>query len=56
MSDYVDYPLGTRVKIKKDGREGDAFESALGYISVFLDDDNGELSIFKLDKVEIQFK
>ena len=53
MSDYINYPLGTRIRLKKDGKEGDAFESALGFISVFLDDMDGEQSLFRLNEVEI---
>jgi hypothetical protein len=37
MSDFIDYPLGTRIMIKSTGEHGEAFESALGTISVFID-------------------
>ena len=33
LSQYKNYPLGTRVKIIETGEEGDAFESASGFIS-----------------------
>lgn len=40
MSDYKSYPIDTRVKIISTGEEGEAFESILGTISVFIDNDN----------------
>ena len=34
---YEQYPNETRVMIKSTGEHGEAFESALGFISVFID-------------------
>jgi hypothetical protein len=51
MSDYKSYPNNTRVKIKSTGQQGEAFESALGTISVFIDNET-KCRYFKLDDVE----
>ena len=51
MADYKQYPLDTVVKIKETGQLGDAFESALGYISVFIEDEE-KCRYYKLEDVE----
>jgi hypothetical protein len=50
MSDYKEYEE-QRVRVKETGEEGEAFESALGFISVFLDG-NRNAKYFKIDEVE----
>ena len=50
MSDYVIYPPRTFVKIKETGKVGEAFESSLGFISVFNDKD--KCRYYKLEDVE----
>ncbi len=37
ITDYKIYPKNTRVRIKSTGETGEAFERALGCISVFID-------------------
>jgi len=54
MTDYKQYPPNTRVRIKSTGEEGEAFESLLGYITVFLND--GECEYYKLGNVEFLAK
>ena len=49
--DYTDYPLHTRVKIKSTSETGDAFESMLNTISVFIDGED-ECRYFDLKDVE----
>lgn len=51
MSSYTNYPVGTRIKVKESGIKGDAFESALGYVAVFLDGEE-KVKILKLNQVE----
>jgi hypothetical protein len=51
MSNYISYPIDTRVKIKSTSEEGEAFESALGFISVFIDDEK-KCRYFELEDVE----
>ena len=48
---YKNHELGTKVRVKETGEIGEAFESALGYISVFV---VGErfCRYFKLEDVE----
>lgn len=50
MSDYVNYHPGTLVVIKSTNEKGEAFESALGYISVFINGEN-KCQIFELSDV-----
>ena len=52
LSQYKNYPLGTRVKIIETGEEGDAFESASGFISVQPD---GEATYRFFRMSDIQF-
>lgn len=52
MSDYKSYPIDTRVKIISTGEEGEAFESILGTISVFIDNDN---RVRYYDMEDVQF-
>lgn len=56
MSSYKNYKIGTKVTIKATGQTGEAFESALGYISVFLDEDgdNAKAKIFEIEEVDIE--
>lgn len=51
MSDYKEYPEDTRVRIISTGEEGEAFESAFGYISVAIDG-NSKYRMFLLSDVE----
>lgn len=48
--EYTDYPIGVRVLVR--GKEGDAFERLGDTISVFLDDDDGRVSFYKIEEVE----
>ena len=50
MSDFEEYPVGTRVLIKSTGEHGEAFESLLGTITVFIDGEE-KCRAFKLDDV-----
>ena len=47
---YVNYPQNTMVQIIETGEKAEAFESALGYISVFIDGIDKAV-ILKLDEV-----
>jgi hypothetical protein len=49
MSDYKEYPSDTMVRINQTGELGEAFESFMGYISVFIED---ECKFFKIEDVE----
>ena len=51
MSDYKLYPQGTKVKIISTGEEGEAFETALGTISVFIDDEE-KCSYYSYHEIE----
>jgi hypothetical protein len=51
MSDYISYPIGTKVRIKSTQELGEAFESALGVISVFIDGED-KCRFFDFNDVE----
>ena len=51
MSDYKEYPSDTMVRIKETGELGEAFESSLGYISVFIEGED-DCRFFKIEDVE----
>lgn len=51
--DYISYDLDVRVRIKSTNEYGDAFESALGYMSVFIDGEDG-CRMFEIDDIEWQ--
>jgi len=40
MSDFKEYPPGTRVMVKSTGEHGEAFESLLGFVSLAVDGDD----------------
>jgi len=48
-SDYKKYPLNTMVRIIETGEVGEAFESSLGYISVFIEE---KCRFFKIEEIE----
>jgi hypothetical protein len=50
MNDYKNYPSETRVLIKSTGEHGEAFESGMGMISVFIDGED-KCRYFTLDDV-----
>lgn len=50
-SDYKQYKPDTRVKVKSTEEYGDAFESTLGFISVFIDG-HDKCQYYKLDNIE----
>jgi len=47
--EYKKYPSNTKVKIKSTGEVGEAFESTLGFISIFIED---KCQYYKIDEVE----
>lgn len=47
--EYKKYSPNTKVKIKSTGEVGEAFESTLGFISVFIED---KCDYFRIDEVE----
>lgn len=51
MSEYKQYPTGTMVLIKSLGEQGEAFESAMGFISVWVGDE-AACRYFEMDDVE----
>ena len=51
ITDYKTYPKNTRVRIKPTGETGEAFERALGCISVFIDGEN-KCRYFYMNDVE----
>lgn len=51
MSSYISYKQGTRIVIKSTGEQGEAFESVLGHISIFIDGEK-KCKYFKLEDVE----
>ena len=51
MSEYKQYPTGTMVIIKSLGEQGEAFESAMGFISVWVGDE-AACRYFEMDDVE----
>jgi len=51
--EYHSYGIEDRVRIKSTNEYGDAFESAMGYISVFIDGEDG-CRYFDIDDVEFQ--
>jgi hypothetical protein len=51
MSDFVEYPLETMVRIKSTDEIGEAYESAFGFITVFVEG-NDKAQIFPMDDVE----
>lgn len=50
MSDYRQYPQGTKVRLST-GEEGEAFESAFGYISIWVGDED-KCRYFNLNEVK----
>lgn len=51
MTDYKQYELCVKVRIKETGEVGEAFESAFGYISVFVGEDR-KCTYYKLEDIE----
>lgn len=51
MSSYINYPLGTKVRIKSSDKIGEAYESVFGVISVFVDGERYARN-FKIEDVE----
>jgi len=53
-SDYKDYQGDTLVKIIETGEIGSPFESFMGFISVFFEEEDGpgKCKYFKMDEVE----
>ena len=52
LSEYTQYPLGTKVRIKETDEEGLAFESASGFTSIQVD---GEATCRFFRMSDIQF-
>lgn len=55
MSDYINYPPDTKVRIKTTGELGEAFESVFGTISVFIEDEKN-CRYFSIKDVEFLLK
>lgn len=51
VSSYKQYPVGTKVFIVSTGETGEAFESAFGYITVFVDGER-KCRLFELSDVK----
>jgi len=51
MSDYKNYK-DQKIRVKATGEEGEAFESALGFISVFIEEERRP-RVYKMDEVEL---
>ena len=51
MSDYKQYPDNTRVEIISTGEQGEAFESAFGFISVAIDGETRD-RFFEMNNVK----
>jgi len=52
---FKQYPENTRIKIIATGEKGEANESVLGFISVFLDGEKKE-KIYPIEKVRVYEK
>lgn len=52
-NNYTSYGTDDRVRIKSTGEYGDAFESAFGFITVFIDGEDG-CQYFDIDDIEWQ--
>ena len=52
---FKSYPLGTKIEVIATGEKGEANESVLGFISVFLDSEKKE-KIYPINEIKIYEK